>query len=161
MTNEVQNLTIDRVRKGQKLPELLYDCSATTVVLGALAARDCRPMHHDSDFARNRNGVKDIFLNTPNLSHWFERYVTDWTGPKGRLGRVKFFMRDSVFAGSHMILQGEVKNVETDAVGCAWVDIAVDISVEGEVKTGGSVRIAIPTDAEDNPWVREGDQWQP
>ena len=42
-------------------------------------------MHHDYDFAVNRNGVKNIFVNTPNQAAWFERYLTDWTGPKGRL----------------------------------------------------------------------------
>ena len=63
-----------------------YEVTATTVVLGAIAARDCRPMHHDYDFAVNRNGVKNIFLNTPNQAAWYERYVTDWTGPHGRLG---------------------------------------------------------------------------
>ena len=40
-------------------------------------------MHHDQDFAQQRNGVRDIFLNTPNQAAWFERYLTDWTGPHG------------------------------------------------------------------------------
>ena len=75
--------TLDQVRKGDVLPELAYDVSATTVVLGALASRDWRPMHHDYDFAVNRNGTRNIFLNTPNQAHWFERFVTDWSGPRG------------------------------------------------------------------------------
>ena len=80
--------------------------TATTVVLGALASRDWRPMHHDHDFAVNRNGTQDIFLNTPNQAAWFERYVTDWTGPKGRLGRMKFRMKGSVFPGDTMVMRG-------------------------------------------------------
>ena len=63
-------------------PPLDYEVTATTVVLGALATRDWRPMHHDKDFAVNRNGTQDIFLNTPNQAAWFERYLTDWTGPR-------------------------------------------------------------------------------
>ena len=55
------------------LPPLPIDVSATTVILGALATRDWRPMHHDVDFAVNRNGTRDIFMNTPNLAAWFER----------------------------------------------------------------------------------------
>ena len=43
-------------------------------------------MHHDKDFAVHRNGTRDIFLNTPNQAAWFERYLTDWSGPHGRLG---------------------------------------------------------------------------
>ncbi len=85
-----------------------YPVTATTVVLGALAARDWRPMHHDRDFAVHRNGTRDIFLNTPNLAHWFERFVTDWTGPYGRLGRMNFRMLGSIFPGDTMVFEGRV-----------------------------------------------------
>ena len=156
-----QNLTIDRVKQGQKLPELGCAVTATTVVLGALATRDWRPMHHDRDFAQVRNGVRDIFLNTPNLAHWFERYLTDWTGPKGRPGRMKFFMRGSVFAGDQMVFRGEVKQVETDAAGCGWATIDVSVSVEGQVMTSCTARMALPTAADDNPWRRRGEAWKP
>ncbi len=92
---------------GDTLPVLEYDVTATTVVLGALASRDWRPMHHDHDFAVNRNGTKDIFMNTPNLAAWFERYITDWTGPKGRLGRITFRIRDSIFPGNVDAFRGD------------------------------------------------------
>jgi hypothetical protein len=46
-----QTRTLDQVQAGEALPELAYDVTATTVVLGALASRDWRPMHHDKDFA--------------------------------------------------------------------------------------------------------------
>ena len=59
------------VEVGMPLPPLLHEVSATTVVLGALASRDWRPMHHDKDFAVQRNGMKDIFINTPNNAAWF------------------------------------------------------------------------------------------
>ena len=154
-------LTLDRVAAGQKLPELAYDVTATTVVLGALATRDWRPMHHDKDFAQKRNGVRDIFLNTPNLAHWFERYITDWTGPRARPGRMKFFMRGSVFAGDQMVFRGEVKKVETDASGCGWATLDVNVSVDGNVMTACTARMAIPTSPDDNPWRRKGDAWKP
>lgn len=70
-------LTIDQVAVGDTLPMLAVDVTPTTVVLGALASRDWRPMHHDYKFATVRNGVADIFLNTPNQAAWFERYVSD------------------------------------------------------------------------------------
>ena len=116
-------LTIAEVKEGNELPELEVDVSATTVILGALASRDWRPMHHDRDFAVHRNGTRDIFMNTPNLAAWFERYVTDWTGPRGRLGRMRFRMHDSIFPGDHIVFQGTVKKVETADDGCAWADV--------------------------------------
>lgn len=149
------------VKPGDELPMLEHDVTATTVVLGALATRDWRPMHHDRDFAIKRNGVRDIFINTPNNSAWFERYITDWTGPKGRLGRMKFKMRSSVFPGDHMVMSGKVNNVVTDETGCSWVELDLAVSVEGKVCTECKARVALPANAEDNPWSRRGERWKP
>jgi hypothetical protein len=149
------------VTAGDRLPELSYDVTATTVVLGALASRDWRPMHHDKDFAVNRNGTQDIFLNTPNQAAWFERFLTDYTGPHGRLGRVTFRMRGSVFPGDTMVLSGTVESTEVDEQGCGWAAVAVELSVDGDIKTTCSARVAIPVTSDDNPWARSGDRWNP
>lgn len=154
-------ITLGDVHEGDKLPALDHPVTATTVVLGALAARDWRPMHHDHDFAVNRNGTRDIFMNTPNQAAWFERYVTDWTGPTGRLGRMKFRMKGSVFPGDEMSLNAEVQSVGTDETGCGWVELLVSLTVDGELKTDCTVRVAVPTAPDDNPWRRRGDQWKP
>ena len=149
------------VAAGDELPALSHDVTATTVVLGALATRDWRPMHHDKDFAVNRNGTQDIFLNTPNQAAWFERYLTDWTGPHGRLGRVTFRMKGSVFPGDTMTLRGVVESTEVDATGCGFVTVAVTLAVAGDIKTTCSARLALPLHREDNPWARHGEDWQP
>jgi hypothetical protein len=161
MSATTTGLRLGDVHEGDAVPELAYDVSATTVVLGALATRDWRPMHHDHDFAVNRNGTQDIFLNTPNQAAWFERYVTDWTGPTGRLGRMKFRMRGSVFPGDTMVMRGTVEQVETDETGCGWVSLLVTLTVDDDVKTDCSIRVAIPTSDDDNPWARHGDDWRP
>ena len=161
MTTATKHLRLGDVRAGDALPELSYDVTATTVVLGALASRDWRPMHHDHDFAVNRNGTQDIFLNTPNQAAWFERYLTDWSGPYGRLGRMKFRMKGSVYPGDTMVLSATVESVETDSAGCGWVALLVRLTVDGDLKTDCTARIALPVDANDNPWTRKGDQWIP
>lgn len=154
-------LTLDQVAAGDALPELSYDVTATTVILGALASRDWRPMHHDRDFAQVRNGTRDIFMNTPNQAAWFERFVTDWTGPRGRLGRMKFRMRDSVFPGDTMVFAGTVKAAGAGDDGCGWIDIDVTLTVDDRVCTTCEVRVAVPTSDDDNPWARHGDDWRP
>lgn len=157
---------------GDALPTLAYDVTATTVVLGALATRDWRPMHHDRDFAIERNGARDIFLNTPNQQAWFERFVTDWTGPRGRPGRLHFRMRDSVYPGETMTLTGTIAAVETDATSCGWATVAIEVRAGGgatdpagagpaRLCTTATLRIAVPTTPDDNPWQRRGDQWTP
>jgi acyl dehydratase len=154
-------LTAGQVKAGDALPELAYDVTATTVILGALASRDTRPMHHDRDFAQKRNGVRDIFMNTPNLAAWFERYVTDWSGPRGRLGRMRFRMRDSIFPGDRMVFRGVVDSVETDDAGCAWANVDVQVSVDDKPMTECAVRVALPAAADDNPWLRKREEWRP
>ena len=161
MSIQTKSLTVDQVTEGQELPTLEHDVTATTVVLGALASRDWRPMHHDRSFAQDRNGVKDIFINTPNNAAWFERYITDWTGPKGRIGRMKFKMSSSVFPGDHMTFQGKVEKITTDETGCCWLDLNVAVVVDEKVSTSCQTRVAIPKDGNDNPWKRKGDQWKP
>ena len=159
-------VTLDQVAVGDALPELSVGVTATTVVLGALATRDWRPMHHDYHFATERNGTKDIFLNTPNQAAWFERYLTDWTGPHGRLGKVTFRMKDSIFPGDTMVFRGVVTEVGTDDAGCGWVSVEVTLTVAGDdgndrTMTTGSARVAVPVDADDNPWARRPDTWKP
>ena len=156
-----EGLTLDQVSVGQDLPDLHYDCTATTVVFGAIATRDIRPMHHDKDFAQNRNGVKDIFLNTPNLAHWFERYITDWTGPRGRIGRMTFRMRDSIFPDDHMVFTGTVTDTRTDDTGCAWADLDITVAVGDRLCCTCTASVAIPSDENDNPWARKGQNWTP
>jgi hypothetical protein len=145
----------------ETLPELAYDVTATTVVLGAVASRDWRPMHHDFKFATERNGTQDIFLNTPNLAAWFERYITDWTGPRGRIGRMTFRMRDSVYPDDQMVFSGRVSGTNTDDASCEWAEIDITVSVGERLCCTCTARVAIPTDNNDNPWARKGDHWTP
>jgi acyl dehydratase len=154
---------LDDVHVGDAVPTLTYDVTATTVVLGALATRDWRPMHHDRDFAIERNGARDIFLNTPNQQAWLERFVTDWTGPLGRPGRLRFRMRDSVYPGETMTLAGTVAATGTDATGCGWatVDIEVRAGEPARLCTTATMRVALPAAPGDNPWRRRGDHWVP
>src|SRR5579862_4460526 len=159
MSAPAPRLLLGNVKAGQALPELAHDVSATTVVLGALATRDWRPMHHDKDFAQVRNGTKDIFLNTPNQAAWFERYLSDWAGPHGRMGKVTFKMLGSIFPGDTMVFTGTVEATGTDEVGCGWATVAIALSVDGDAKTTCRARIALPTEPDDNPWARRADQW--
>ncbi len=156
-----KTLTLDQVKVGDELPELGIDVTATTVVAGAIASRDYRPMHHDKDFAVERNGVRNIFINTPHNAAFFERYITDWTGPKGRLGKIQFRMKDSVFPGDRMVFHGRVEKVEKDDTGCGWVALAVRLSVGEKTTTECTARIALPVSADDNPWKRRGSDWRP
>ena len=153
--------TLDRVESGEALPDLAIEVDVSTVVLGALATRDWRPMHHDKDFAVERNGTRHIFINTPHNAAYFERYITDWTGPKGRLGRIKFRMKDSVFPGDMMVFHGVVDGTRTDDTGCGWVDLKLWLTVGEKTPTECTATVALPLGEDDNPWKRRGEDWKP
>jgi acyl dehydratase len=159
--NTPQQLLFSEVRAEQTLPELAVEMTTTLIVLGALASRDWRPMHHDRDFAVNRNGVKDVFMNTPNQAAWFERYITDWTGPTGRIGRMKFRMKDSIFPGETMLLSGRVTAVTVDEQECGWLQLQLSIHAGAQLATECDARVAVPRAVNDNPWLRRGDSWRP
>ncbi len=130
-------------------------------MLGALATRDWRPMHHDYDFAVDRNGTKDIFLNTPNQAAWFERYLTDWSGPEGRLGRMTFRMKGSVFPGDTMVLTGTVRRSRDRPHRLRVGRGRRRPRRRRATRTECAARIAIPVSVDDNPWARRGDRWRP
>lgn len=161
MTTAAHSRLFADVHAGDELPPLSYDVTATTVVLGAFGGRDWRPMHHDHKFAVERNGVRDIFLNTTGQAAFFERYITDWTGPAGRLGRLGFNMRSPVFPGETMVITGTVTEVDTDETGCGWVELDFALRVGGEARAIGRARVAVPSRPDDNPWARRGERWKP
>ncbi|HPG28847.1 MAG: hypothetical protein H6748_01595 [Spirochaetaceae bacterium] len=155
------NLLMRDVKEGMDLPVLEKLVKPVTVVLGAMASRDWRPQHHDYKFATERNGLDDIIMNTPNLAAWFERYLTDWTGPKGRLGRIKFRMKDSVYPGDTMRFAGKVTGTSAGAKGVGFVDVAIELTAGTKSCVSCEARIAVPESADVNPWSLAGDDWKP
>jgi len=149
------------VNAGDALPGLDVKVTARMVIMGASSSRDWQPQHHDHAWAVDRAGTRDIFLNTPNQGGWIERYLTDWTGPLGRLGKMRFRMRRSICTGDDLSFGGVVRSVTTDDAGCTWADVDVLLSVGEERATECVARIAIPADDSDNPWDRAGDAWTP
>jgi hypothetical protein len=149
------------VRPGAALPRLEVKVTARMVIMGASSSRDWQPQHHDHHWAVDRAGTRDIFLNTPNQGGWIERYLTDWTGARGRLGKLRFRMRRSICDGDTLSFDGAVRSVTTDASGCAWADVDVTLSVGEERATECVARIALPSSTGDNPWRRLGEDWTP
>jgi hypothetical protein len=59
------------------------------------------------------------------------------------------------------VFRGEVIDTGVDAAGCGWVTIDIAVSVDDDPKTTCKATVALPVDADDNPWARKGDRWQP
>ena len=115
------------------------------------------------DFAINRNGVKDIFLNTPTQAGWFERYLFDWAGPAARLGKMRFAMKASIFPDATMQFSGKVDAVTPSHCGrWVWVDVQLAIHLDGgELASTCEARLAVPQGPEVNLWSVPAAEWQP
>ena len=88
------------VSVGDELPTLVLPITRTLVVSGALASRDYQDVHHDHVLAQSR-GSKDIFMNILTTNGLVGRYVTDWSGPRGRLARGQHPPRRSELSRLH------------------------------------------------------------
>jgi|SRR5690606_38831827 len=159
MGNSYRSLTADQVKVGDRLPGLRVPITATTVVQGAAASRDWQPQHHDTSWAQ-RVGTRDIFLNTPTQGGWISRFITDWTGPTGRIARIAYKMRVSIYPGDTMAIDGVVTSTYTDRSGCNWVDVTVEVTAGDVVCTLVNVTVALPEKAgAETPWQRSPDRW--
>jgi acyl dehydratase len=145
---------------GERLPRLAIHVTPRTVVMGASATRDWQPQHHDHKHCVEVANLPDIFLNTPHQAGIIQRYLTDWGGPHARLGRLAFRMKRSVVPGDRLDLDAQVTEVRDDDE-VTWVALDLQLTVDGELATGCTAQLALPTDEGDNPWSRTGDAWQP
>ena len=150
-------VTAAEVNAGQRVPTMTVAITPRTVIMGASASRDWQPQHHDHAWAVAKVGPRGIFLNTPNQAGWIERYLTQWGGPTARLGKLRFRMRRPVCPGDELVFDATITSVADDG----WVELDIELTVAGEVVTQCSARIALPRDADDNPWSRTGDDWRP
>jgi acyl dehydratase len=157
----LRSLVLAEVDVGSSLPELNFDVTSTVVVAGALANRDYSQLHHDTRYAQEDAGHSTIFMNTQLQAAFFERYLFDWSGQKGRLGRMRFKMKRPVYAGSQIVIKGEVTGVLIDKKGCGWVTLKLTLNCSEEVASECEVRYALPVDVDDNPWSRGASDWLP
>ena len=73
-----------------------------------------------------------------------------------------FRMRDSVFPGDVMRISGTVTGTSVDEAGAGWVDLDLQMATsDGRICTICTARVALPATADDNPWSRSGDAWNP
>lgn len=95
------------VEVGTVLPSLDIPLDRTTIVAGAIASQDFEDVHHDPGRAQGR-GTPDIFMSINSTNGFIDRYITDWTGPTGRIRRVSLRLGVPNFPGDTMTMTGEV-----------------------------------------------------
>ena len=99
---------------GMKLPDLFLPVTRKLVSMGAAASRDWQPQHHDPDWAREA-GLPDIIMNNYTQAGLISRFVTDWSGPSGRIGRLRFAMRRPLCPVGNLTIRGAVVDLSEGA----------------------------------------------
>lgn len=156
-----QGVPFAEIAVGALLPTVNHRLSTLDIAVGAAGSRDWLPQHYDHRVAIEENGLADVLINTPAIASWFERLITDWTGPSGRIGRMRLGLRKSILAREEIELTGEVLADRTDETGCRWLTITAAMRVGDEKRVESEILVAVPTSADDSPWLRRGPRWAP
>lgn len=146
---------------GMQLPELAVPLTRKLIIKGASATRDWQPQHHDSAWAKNA-GLPDIIMNNYTQAGLLSRFVTDWSGPVGRIGRLRFAMRRPVCPGGTAIISGMVVNLSAELDAMVWVEIDIEVMVDEKIVTTATVKLALPATASSrSPWHCPASKWRP
>jgi hypothetical protein len=128
------------VAVGTRLPQLQIPLDRTTIVAGAIASQDFEDVHHDPAKAQER-GTPDIFLSINSTNGFLDRYVTDWTGPCGRIRRVSLRLGVPAFPGDVLTMTAQVTAVDGPVVTVAVVGstargahVTAEVSVERDCR---------------------------
>jgi acyl dehydratase len=147
---------------GEPLPAAVTPVTAKLIVMGAAASRDWQPQHHDRAWAQGGAGLPDIIMNNYTQAGLVSRYVTDWTGPEGRIGRLTLAMKRPVCPGGELMFQGVIEAVLPTVHGHTWVDLAVALSCGEALATAAKVRVALPSTSQSpSPWRCPRTLWTP
>jgi acyl dehydratase len=138
-----KRLLWDQVVEGEALPILVKEITATTIVAGAIAARDFAPIHHDFRAAQ-RAGLSDIVMNNITTGGLVGRYLTDWSGPEGELKRIKFRLGLPCHPGDTLTMTGKVVRKRRHS-GEHLVDLEYDFLVPRGSHCRGVATICLPT----------------
>lgn len=146
---------------GERLEPLVFAVTPTAIVASAFATRDYSPLHHDERYAREQAGLPGIFLNSPAIQALIGRFLTERLGQPARLGRLRIVLQGAVHAGVSATISGTLIDLTRDARGVGWAEVAVELHADERGCVQATARLALPVDAQDDPWQRAAEDWQP
>lgn len=132
------------VKEGDAIPKISLEASYTNLIMAVAATRDYFPGHHDPEYAK-KQGQKNIYMNTTQLTGFIDRVITDWAGPRTFIKKRKFSMQRSIYAGDTVFGEGHVTKVHKDGDGRHLIDVEVMISTQKGPCAPVSATIVVPS----------------
>jgi acyl dehydratase len=155
-------MQIGELSVGAALPALRVVVTAKMIIMGAIASRDWQPQHHDVAWATGGAGLPGIIMNNYTQAGWISRYITDWCGEQGRIGRLLFAMKRPLCPGDEVAFSGSIKAMEPGNDAMFWTEIAVALETAKGTATTATVRLALPASVDaPSVWRCTGARWRP
>ena len=130
----------DDITVGAELPALTVPVTVALVAGGGIATRDYFPGHHDLEAAREL-GSPHIFMNILTTNGLVQRFIDDWSGPKGHMRDLKIKLGAPNYPGDSMTISGAVTDKRDS-------DRTVEVTLKGANSMGnhvtGTVRVSLP-----------------
>ena len=131
------------IQEGDELPVKTRNITRVDVIAMAFAARDfLPPLHIDHEVAQAA-GLKDINVNMIATGGLIGKYLTDWSGPEGRLKRMKYNLSNSVYPGDSLTQTGRVVKKYIDGEE-HLVDVEYSFSVPAGPHAWGTATMVLP-----------------
>lgn len=108
-------MTFPTCTPGDKLETLEIPVDRASITAGAIASQDFEDVHRDPDAAKRR-GAPDVFISINTTNGLIDRYITDWTGPSGRLVSVGLRLGMPLHPGDVLRMDADVEAVEDGVV---------------------------------------------
>ncbi|MSR00103.1 MAG: hypothetical protein EXR88_01710 [Gammaproteobacteria bacterium] len=146
----------------EKIPELRVLITPKLVIMGAVASRDWQPLHHDHEWSVGEGGLPGIILNNYTQMGWIIRYVTDWSGPQGRVGGLRLTMHSPICPGNELVITGAVDTLEQATTDLNWAILKIELAVGSRIASTAWVKVALPaSDNSPSPWHCSASDWHP
>ena len=130
----------DDITVGAELPALTVPVTVALVAGGGIATRDYFPGHHDLEAAREL-GSPHIFMNILTTNGLVQRFIDDWSGPKGHMRDLKIKLGAPNYPGDSMTISGAITDKRDS-------DRTVEVTLKGANSMGnhvtGTVRVSLP-----------------
>jgi hypothetical protein len=132
------------VEDDQELPAGSLKLTRSLIIAGALASRDFALGHHDHEFMQRVMNMNDIIASLPSTCGWSASYLNYWTGPHGKMKKLKIRLGVPAVPGDTLAQTGSVLKKYQENGECL-----VDVEYTFTVPTGpfcmGTATIALPS----------------
>jgi len=146
MTESQAQTYFEDVTTGQEIPKVALTATSQQLVYWAAGSGDYYQIHYDKDFAQN-TGLPERITHGALKHALLGRMLDEWTGPSGRVVRVKCDYRGMDMIDKDILSRGVVTGTRTEN-GRNLVDLEVwTEDPEGTKTTPGTATVELPSKA--------------